>query len=112
VAFAAGVLRLPVAVLQLTGRMTSAAPDWYALVQGVVGVVQLGDRDRDVRRLSTVRAVGVGLSQRSCGSPHSGRLWLVPRSADQGRTTPGDVGLWTSTWRSDSLGQFWFRKAA
>jgi hypothetical protein len=41
VAFAAGVLRVPVAVLQLSGRIAPDGPDWYVLVQGVVGVIQV-----------------------------------------------------------------------
>ena len=41
VAFAAGVVRVPVAVLQLTGRMAPEGPDWYVVVQGVIGVIQV-----------------------------------------------------------------------
>jgi hypothetical protein len=41
VAFAAGLVRLPVAVLQLSGRMAPEGPDWYVIVQGVVGVIQV-----------------------------------------------------------------------
>jgi MYXO-CTERM domain-containing protein len=41
VAFGAGFLRVPVAVLQLSGRMAPEGPDWYVVVQGVVGVVQV-----------------------------------------------------------------------
>jgi MFS family permease len=40
-AFAAGVIRVPVAVLQLSGRMVPEGPDWYVVVQGVIGVVQV-----------------------------------------------------------------------
>lgn len=40
VAFLAGVLRVPVAALQLTGLLAADGPAWYALFQGVVGVVQ------------------------------------------------------------------------
>jgi hypothetical protein len=40
VAFLAGVLRVPVAVLQLTGWLTASAPRWYIVFQGLVGVVQ------------------------------------------------------------------------
>jgi hypothetical protein len=42
VAFAAGLVRIPVAVLQLSGRMVPEGPDWYVIVQGVVGVIQVG----------------------------------------------------------------------
>jgi hypothetical protein len=41
VAFAAGLVRVPVAVLQLSGRMVPEGPDWYVIVQGVVGVIQV-----------------------------------------------------------------------
>ena len=41
VAFGAGFVRVPVAVLQLSGRMAPEGPDWYVVVQGVVGVVQV-----------------------------------------------------------------------
>jgi hypothetical protein len=41
VAFAAGVVRVPVAVLQLSGGMAPEGPDWYVAVQGVIGVVQV-----------------------------------------------------------------------
>jgi hypothetical protein len=41
VAFAAGALRVPVAALQLSGRMAPEGPDWYVVVQGVIGVVQV-----------------------------------------------------------------------
>ena len=42
VAFAAGLARMPVAVLQLSGRMAPDGPGWYVLVQGVIGVIQAG----------------------------------------------------------------------
>lgn len=41
VAFAAGLVRVPVAVLQLSGRMVPEGPDWYVVVQGVVGLIQV-----------------------------------------------------------------------
>jgi hypothetical protein len=41
VAFAAGAARVPVAWLQLTGRMAPEGPDWYVVTQGVIGVVQV-----------------------------------------------------------------------
>ena len=41
VAFAAGLARVPVAVLQLSGRMVPDGPDWYVLVQGIIGVIQV-----------------------------------------------------------------------
>jgi hypothetical protein len=42
VAFAAGLARVPVAVLQLSGRMAPDGSGWYVLVQGVIGVIQAG----------------------------------------------------------------------
>jgi hypothetical protein len=41
IAFLLGVLRVPVAVLQLSGQMTPDGPTWYVIVQGVIGVVQV-----------------------------------------------------------------------
>ena len=40
VAFLFGVLRVPVAVLQLTGMLIASAPTWYLLFQGLLGPVQ------------------------------------------------------------------------
>jgi hypothetical protein len=42
VAFGAGLARVPVAVLQLSGRMAREGPDWYVVVQGVIGVIRVG----------------------------------------------------------------------
>jgi hypothetical protein len=36
--FFLGVLRVPVAALQLTGRIAAADPTWYVVVQAVAGV--------------------------------------------------------------------------
>jgi hypothetical protein len=41
VAFLAGVLRVPVAVLQLTGVLTADGPRWYVTFQGLLGILQL-----------------------------------------------------------------------
>ena len=41
VAFLAGILRVPVAVLQLTGVLTADVPTWYVVYQGVIGLAQL-----------------------------------------------------------------------
>jgi hypothetical protein len=38
VAFLAGVLRVPVASLQLTGVMAAETPRWYVTFQGLLGV--------------------------------------------------------------------------
>jgi hypothetical protein len=35
------VLRVPVAILQLTGVLTANAPTWYVAFQGLLGIVQL-----------------------------------------------------------------------
>jgi hypothetical protein len=40
VAFLAGVLRVPVAGLQLTGVLTADGPTWYVVFQGSLGVLQ------------------------------------------------------------------------
>jgi hypothetical protein len=41
VAFLFGVLRVPVAVLQLTGILAASGPTWYVIFQGLVGVLQV-----------------------------------------------------------------------
>jgi hypothetical protein len=41
VAFLAGVLRVPVAILQLTGVLAADAPTWYVTFQGVIGLAQV-----------------------------------------------------------------------
>jgi hypothetical protein len=41
VAFFGGVLRVPVAVLQLTGVLAADVPAWYVIFQGVIGLVQV-----------------------------------------------------------------------
>ncbi|HJU01753.1 MAG TPA: hypothetical protein VJ966_11180 [Actinomycetes bacterium] len=40
-AFLAGVLRVPVAVLQLTGVLSADVPGWYVVFQGLIGLAQL-----------------------------------------------------------------------
>ena len=40
VAFLAGVLRVPVVILQLKGLLAADVPTWYLLFQGLLGVVQ------------------------------------------------------------------------
>jgi cell division protein FtsW (lipid II flippase) len=41
IAFLLGVLRVPVAVLQLSGQMTPDGPTWYVILQGVIRVAQV-----------------------------------------------------------------------
>jgi hypothetical protein len=41
VAFLFGVLRVPVAILQLTGALAAAGPAWYVVFQCLLGVVQV-----------------------------------------------------------------------
>jgi hypothetical protein len=41
VAFLAGVLRVPVAILQLAGVLAARTPTWYVLFQGLIGLAQL-----------------------------------------------------------------------
>jgi len=40
IAFGLGLIRLPVAVLQLLGMLSPAGPAWYVVLQGVIGVIQ------------------------------------------------------------------------
>jgi hypothetical protein len=40
-AFLAGVLRVPVAILQLAGVLPVNVPSWYVVFQGLIGVAQL-----------------------------------------------------------------------
>ena len=40
VAFLAGVLRVPVVILQLKGLLAADVPTWYLWFQGLVGVVR------------------------------------------------------------------------
>ena len=40
VAFLFGVLRVPVAVLQLSGVVRASTPAWYVMLQGLIGVAQ------------------------------------------------------------------------
>jgi hypothetical protein len=41
VAFLAGILRVPVAILQLTGVLPADVPTWYVTFQGVIGLAQV-----------------------------------------------------------------------
>jgi hypothetical protein len=41
VAFLAGVLRVPVAILQLTGVLAADVPFWYVTFQGIIGLAQV-----------------------------------------------------------------------
>lgn len=41
IAFVMGFLRVPAAVLELTGTIPSDSPSWYILLQAVIGVIQL-----------------------------------------------------------------------
>jgi hypothetical protein len=41
-AFGVGLIRMPLAVLQLTGSSPSEGPDWYLVLQGVSGLAQAG----------------------------------------------------------------------
>jgi cell division protein FtsW (lipid II flippase) len=40
IAFLAGVLQVPVAILQLTGVLAADGPRWYVSFQGLLGVLQ------------------------------------------------------------------------
>jgi hypothetical protein len=41
VAFLAGILRVPVAILQLTGVLAADVPAWYVAFQGGIGLAQV-----------------------------------------------------------------------
>jgi hypothetical protein len=41
VAFLAGVLRVPIAILQLTDVLPANVPAWYVTFQGLIGLLQL-----------------------------------------------------------------------
>ena len=41
IAFLFGVLRIPVAVLQISGQMRPDGPLWYVILQGIIGLVQV-----------------------------------------------------------------------
>ena len=41
VAFLAGILRVPVAILQLSGVLPADVPTWYVTFQGIIGVAQV-----------------------------------------------------------------------
>jgi hypothetical protein len=40
VAFVAGILRLPVSMLELDGVLPRTAPAWYVVLQAVIGMIQ------------------------------------------------------------------------
>ena len=40
-AFLAGILRVPVAILQLTGVLAADVPSWYVSFQGIIGLAQV-----------------------------------------------------------------------
>lgn len=40
IAFGLGLVRVPVAALQLLGHLDRAGPTWYVVLQGVVGAIQ------------------------------------------------------------------------
>jgi hypothetical protein len=42
VAFIAGVLRVPVSLLQLSGALAAESPAWYVLLQALMSLVQVG----------------------------------------------------------------------
>jgi hypothetical protein len=58
VAFLAGVLRVPVAVLQLTGILPADVPAWYVTFQGVIGLAPARHRPGHADRLPTLRRLG------------------------------------------------------
>jgi hypothetical protein len=57
VAFLFGVLRVPVAILQLLGVLHAGTPPWYVLFQGLIGLAQLAI---GLAMLAGYRRAGVG----------------------------------------------------
>jgi hypothetical protein len=57
VAFLAGILRVPAAILQLTGVMDADVPTWYVIFQGVIGLAQVAI---GLAMLAGYRRAGVG----------------------------------------------------
>jgi hypothetical protein len=41
VAFMAGVLRVPMSILQLSGMLPAESPTWYVLLQALIGLIQV-----------------------------------------------------------------------
>jgi ABC-type xylose transport system permease subunit len=56
VAFLAGVLRVPVFILQLSGVLAAEGPTWYVLLQAITGMVQVAI---DLAMLAGYRRSGV-----------------------------------------------------
>jgi hypothetical protein len=42
IVFLAGILRVPIAALELTGKAASQGPAWYVVLTAVVGLIQFG----------------------------------------------------------------------
>ena len=61
-AFLAGVLRVPVAILQLTHVLSTNVPSWYVVFQGFIGLAQLAIGLAHAHRLPPFRRLGSGLS--------------------------------------------------
>jgi hypothetical protein len=61
-AFLAGVLRVPVAILQLTHVLSTNVPSWYVVFQGLIGLAQLAIGLGHARRLPPFRRLGTRLS--------------------------------------------------
>ena len=70
VAFLAGVLRVPVAILQLTGALPVDTPTWYVAFQGLIGLAQLAIGLAIAGRLPTVRPLGGLLT--GAATPYAG----------------------------------------
>ena len=58
VAFGFGVLRVPVAVLQLTGALGASTPTWYVVLQGADRCRPARHRPGHVRRIPAIRGLG------------------------------------------------------
>jgi cell division protein FtsW (lipid II flippase) len=60
VAFVAGILRAPAAVLDLTGVYTTGEPGWYALFKGTCGPGPVHPWPGDAVQLPAKRCLGLG----------------------------------------------------
>src|SRR6266545_4366335 len=95
VAFLFGVLRVPVAILQLTGVLAADGPTWYVVFQGLLGVVQFaiglalvsGER---CEQPSQLRHAGVG--QQALSLSFSGALPSARQRTIASPAAQDDVG--------------------
>jgi hypothetical protein len=93
VAFLAGVLRVPVAILQLTGALPVDTPTWYVAFQGLIGLAQLAI---GLAMLAGYRRSGVwGPSDGERGPPHAGVV--ATRETPRAAVTDPQLSGWCGT---------------